>query len=196
MSLAKGQGREHSMQHTKELAPRIVLMWDDETGIARIENYLTGVGHTAHPNIKRPRSAEDMKRREAWGKDDRVVQSHSFLYNIDRLSSMSRSTMWPVSIASAAAIMQRNAGMTFHASNGWNPPLTCRESGVGLQPHAWPGSPASACRYNPRMIPCQSAVATVALTRGTPTDRVMWPLPVRSSATTTSPDPKRRIVPS
>ena len=110
--------------------------------------------------------------------------------------SMSRSTMWPVSIASAAAIMQRNAGMTFHASNGWNPPLTCRESGVGLQPHAWPGSPASACRYNPRMIPCQSAVATVALTRGTPTDRVMWPLPVRSSANTTSPGPKRRIVPS
>ena len=74
------------MQHTKELAPRIVLMWDDETGIARIENYLTGLGHAAHPNIKRPRSAEDMKRREAWGKDDRVVQSHSFLYNIDRLS--------------------------------------------------------------------------------------------------------------
>ena len=74
------------MQHTQALAPRIVLMWDDETGIARIENYLTGVGHAAHPNIKRPRSAEDMKRRGAWGKDDRVVQSHSFLYNIDRLS--------------------------------------------------------------------------------------------------------------
>jgi len=74
------------MTHTKALAPRIVLMWDDETGIARIENYLTGVGHAAHPNIKRPRSAEDMKRRGAWGKDDRVVQSHSFLYNIDRLA--------------------------------------------------------------------------------------------------------------
>ena len=70
------------MQHTKELAPRIVLMWDDETGIARIENYLTELGHAAHPNIKRPRSAEDMKRRGAGGKDDRVVQSHSFLYNI------------------------------------------------------------------------------------------------------------------
>ena len=74
------------MKHTQELAPRIVLMWDDETGIAWIENYMTGIGHAAHPNIKRPRSADDMKRRGAWGKDDRVVQSQSFIYNIDRLS--------------------------------------------------------------------------------------------------------------
>src|SRR5437660_9368214 len=32
--------------------------------------------------------------------------------------------------------------------------------------------------------------------RGTPTERVVWPWPVRSSARTTSPGPKRRVVPS
>jgi len=74
------------MQHTKALAPRIALIWDDETGIARIENYRTGRGHAAHPNIKRPRLADEMKRRGAWGQADRVVQSHSFLYNIDQLA--------------------------------------------------------------------------------------------------------------
>ncbi len=73
------------MQYTTALAPRLALMWDDETGIARIEHYLTGRGHAAHPNIKRPRSADEMKRRGAWGKEDRVVQSQGFLYNIDRL---------------------------------------------------------------------------------------------------------------
>jgi hypothetical protein len=73
------------MQYTQELAPRIALMCDDETGIARIEHYRTGRGHAAHPNIKRPRSADEMKRRGAGGKEDRVVQSQGFLYNIDRL---------------------------------------------------------------------------------------------------------------
>src|SRR6266849_4946026 len=41
-----------------------------------------------------------------------------------------------------------------------------------------------------------AATATVALTRGTPSERVVWPLPVLSSARTTSPGPKRRVVPS
>jgi PncC family amidohydrolase len=82
--LRRGEGK-HTMKHTKELAPRMVLRWDDETGIAWIENYMTGIGHAAHPNIKRPRSADKMKRRGAWGKEDRVVQSQGFLDNIDRL---------------------------------------------------------------------------------------------------------------
>jgi len=33
----------------------------------------------------------------------------------------------------------------------------------------------------------------VALIRGTPNERVVWPWPVRSSARTTSPGPKRRV---
>ena len=36
----------------------------------------------------------------------------------------------------------------------------------------------------------------MALIRGTPNERVVWPWPVRSSARTTSPGPKRRVVPS
>ena len=36
----------------------------------------------------------------------------------------------------------------------------------------------------------------VALIRGTPNERVVWPWPVRSSARTTSPGPKRRVAPS
>src|SRR3954454_3876631 len=44
--------------------------------------------------------------------------------------------------------------------------------------------------------PHQALTGTVALIRGTPTERVVWPWPVRSSARTTSPGPKRRVVPS
>src|SRR5437868_11025951 len=43
--------------------------------------------------------------------------------------------------------------------------------------------------------PRQALTGTVALMRGTPTERVVWPWPVRSSARTTSPGPKRRVVP-
>lgn len=74
------------MKHAKELAPGITLFCDDETGIAWIEDYTTGKAHAAHPKVKRPRTAEDMKRRGYWGTEDRGVPSQSFTYNIDRLT--------------------------------------------------------------------------------------------------------------
>jgi len=73
------------MKHTHHLAPRITLYWDDQTGIAWVEDYRTGQGHAAHPNIKRPRTAVDMQRRGYWGKDERTVECQGFTYNIDRL---------------------------------------------------------------------------------------------------------------
>lgn len=74
------------MKHTRELAPGVMLMWDDVSGIARVENYNTGLGYAAHPNIKYPRSAEDMRKRGAWKADERTVESQRFIYNIDRLT--------------------------------------------------------------------------------------------------------------
>ncbi len=74
------------MKHVKDLAPGVRLSWDDQTGLVWIDDYARGREHAAHPKIKRPRSADDMKRRGHWGPDDRCVPSQSFIYNIDRLS--------------------------------------------------------------------------------------------------------------
>lgn len=73
------------MKHTQVLAPKITLYWDDQTGIAWIEDFTTGKGHAAHPNIKRPRTVTEMQQLGYWGKDERTVKSQSFIYNIDRL---------------------------------------------------------------------------------------------------------------
>jgi len=61
-----------------------VLKRDTRTGIAWVENGSTGMGHSAHPNIHYTGSIRGMKARGAWGKKDRCVRSHGWIYNIDR----------------------------------------------------------------------------------------------------------------
>lgn len=68
-----------------EIEPYVVLFRDTKTGIAWIENGKTGNGHSAHPNIDATGSIRGMKKLGYWGKKDRCVRSHGFIYNIDKL---------------------------------------------------------------------------------------------------------------
>lgn len=69
----------------KQLAPYIELHFDERTGIAWVANGTAGTGHTCHPNIDRTGSVRGMKKLGYWAQSDRVVRSHGFIYNIDRL---------------------------------------------------------------------------------------------------------------
>ena len=59
------------------------LYRDDKTGIAWVEDGSTGLGHSCHANIDASGSIRGMKDRGYWGKKDRCVRSHGFIYNID-----------------------------------------------------------------------------------------------------------------
>lgn len=67
----------------REVAPCKVLYRDDITGIAWIEDGTTGMGISIHPNIDSSGSIRGM-RQKFWGKD-RIVKSHGFIYNVDRV---------------------------------------------------------------------------------------------------------------
>jgi len=70
----------------RDIRPHVALFRDPKTGIAWVEDGSTGLGHTAHANIASSGSVAQMKRRGAWGKKDRAVRSHGFIYNIDPAS--------------------------------------------------------------------------------------------------------------
>lgn len=61
------------------------LYRDPVTGIAWVEDYSAGIAHSAHSNIDVTGSIRGMKRLGYWRKDDRIVRSHGFYYNIDSL---------------------------------------------------------------------------------------------------------------
>lgn len=68
------------------LRPYVELHRDPRTGLAWIEDGRTGNGHSAHPNIAASGSIRGMKSRGHWGKSDRCIRSHGFIYNIDRVA--------------------------------------------------------------------------------------------------------------
>ena len=67
----------------EEIDAHTRLYMDRKTGIAWVEDARAGVGHSVHPNISGTGSSAGMRRRGFWKKDDRIVRSHGFLYNID-----------------------------------------------------------------------------------------------------------------
>lgn len=69
----------------RQVRPYVKLYRDPQTGLAWVEDGTTGTGHSCHPNISSSGSVAGMRRRGAWGKEDRTVRSHGFIYNIDRL---------------------------------------------------------------------------------------------------------------
>ena len=69
----------------KEVAPYKKLYRDDVTGIAWIEDGSSGMGISIHPNIDASGSVKGMKQQGYWGKKDRTVKSHGFIYNIDHI---------------------------------------------------------------------------------------------------------------
>lgn len=74
-----------SVQELQEIQEYVTLFRDVETGIAWVEDGRTGNGYSAHPNIDKTGSVTGMKKLGYWGKDDRTVRCHGFIYNIDSL---------------------------------------------------------------------------------------------------------------
>ena len=68
----------------KVIRPYVNLYLDDKTGIAWIEEFSTGMGHSVHPNIDHTGSVKGMRERGYWGKKDKVVRSHGWYYNISK----------------------------------------------------------------------------------------------------------------
>lgn len=68
----------------KEVKPYCNLYIDEKTGIAWIENGSTGMGHSVHPNIDISGSVRGMKERGYWNKEDKIVRSHGWQYNISK----------------------------------------------------------------------------------------------------------------
>ena len=69
----------------KEVKEYADLYVDDKTGIAWIENGSTGMSHSVHPNIDSSGSVRGMKNLGYWDKNDKIVRSHGYQYNISRL---------------------------------------------------------------------------------------------------------------
>lgn len=68
----------------REIQPHVKLYRDVKNGIAWIEDGRSGLGISVHPNISTSGSVRGMKDRGYWGKNDRIVRSHGWVYNIDR----------------------------------------------------------------------------------------------------------------
>lgn len=71
-------------QKLQQIKDNVILYRDTNTGIAWVEDGSTGCGHSCHPNINASGSVRGMRRR-GWSKGERVVRSHGFKYNIDRV---------------------------------------------------------------------------------------------------------------
>lgn len=69
----------------KKINEHAILYRDDRTGIAWIEDGSTGLGYSCHANISDTGSIRGMKDRGYWGKKDRCVRTHGFIYNIDTM---------------------------------------------------------------------------------------------------------------
>ena len=69
-----------------QFEPSVALYQDTNNGIAWIEDGRSGIGISVHPNIDVTGSVRGMKQRGYWGKNDRTVRSHGWIYNVDRLS--------------------------------------------------------------------------------------------------------------
>lgn len=69
----------------RQIGPGIELYRDRVSGIAWAEDHSTGLGISVHPNIDETGSVDGMVNLGYWRKDDRVVKSHGWIYNIDRL---------------------------------------------------------------------------------------------------------------
>ena len=67
----------------KTINPHIKVFRDRDTGLAYVNNGLTGGRYTCHPNIDESGSVEGMIF-QGWDKDDVIVEVSGFLYNISK----------------------------------------------------------------------------------------------------------------
>ena len=69
--------------YIRNVGPCAELHRDKKNGIAWIEDGSTGLRHSCHSNIDGAGSVRGMKALGYWGKEDRTIRSHGFIYNID-----------------------------------------------------------------------------------------------------------------
>lgn len=81
-----GRAARGSKVHVQTVRPYVELYRDPKTGIAWIEDGTSGTGLSAHPNISATGSIRGMRDRGWWGKTDRTVKSHGWIYNIDKVA--------------------------------------------------------------------------------------------------------------
>ena len=79
-----GHAGRSSRVFVQEVRPYVKLYRDPKTGVAWIEDGRSGTGLAAHPSIDATGSIRGMKDHGWWGKKDRTVRSHGFIYNIDQ----------------------------------------------------------------------------------------------------------------
>ncbi len=72
-----------TVQKVRDVGQHQTLYLDADTGIAWVENGSLGLSHSCHPNIDRSGSVAGMKALGYWSRDDRTVESHGFIFNID-----------------------------------------------------------------------------------------------------------------
>ncbi len=70
----------------RRLSEHRTLFRDTENGIAWIEDTSVGLGYSCHPNISDTGSVTGMRLRGYWGEKDRVVSSHGFIFNVDKVA--------------------------------------------------------------------------------------------------------------
>lgn len=71
-------------QFIREIEESVNLYRDDKNGIAWIEDGRTGLGISVHANISSTGSVLGMKNLGYWGRKDRTVRTHGWVYNIDK----------------------------------------------------------------------------------------------------------------
>lgn len=72
------------MKEVRELMPFVKLYRDNENGIVWVEDHSTGHRASVHPYISSTGSVAGMKKMGYWEKDDKIVESHGYMYNISR----------------------------------------------------------------------------------------------------------------
>lgn len=70
-------------QLIQQVRPHVALYRDEDTGLAWVEDGTSGVSHSPHPNIDASGSVAGMRDLGYWGRSDRAVNSHGFIFNID-----------------------------------------------------------------------------------------------------------------
>ena len=74
---------ESMKQFVRKIEEHVNLYRDDKNDIAWIEDGRTGLGISVHANIYSSGSVSGMKNLGYWGKNDRAIRSHGWIYNID-----------------------------------------------------------------------------------------------------------------
>lgn len=74
---------DNMKQFIRQIEEHVNLYRDDKNGITWIEDGRTGLGISVHANINSSGSVSGMKTLGYWGKKDRTVRSHGWIYNID-----------------------------------------------------------------------------------------------------------------